>query len=209
MTMQHQTFQMCPPDLFVEHTSIPIIRPLQSVSRETPATNSPLGVWKQWYALPKTPLVVTAEFAAADEGSLPPLDTVLSVAAMDTAPARWRSAGEAWVVPLPLQLLGVVPIKRKNSPSARIPVWAGTNFMPLEDGNNTEFESLCIGHEETIRTLLREVTRVGSHSVLRLNVRPVALSLAEAEETIRENRPMPEDTTHFAPPYRFDWAGLR
>lgn len=205
----NKPFQTYPPDLYIENTDVPVIRPLQSVSRETPPPHSPLGLWKQWYALPKTPLMVNAEFAAAIEGPLPPLDTVLSIAAMDAASARWRSTGEAWVVPLPLQLLGVVPIKRKNSPNARIPVWASTNFLPTEDGKDTTFESLCIGHEETVRTLLREVTRVGPHTTLRLSVRPVALSIPEAEEAIRENRPLPEHTTHFAPPYKFDWSTLR
>lgn len=210
MTSQHhQTFQTCPPDLYIDNTDVPVIRPLQTVSRETPAPHSPLGLWTQWYALPKTPLMVTAEFAAAIEGPLPPLDTVLSIAAMDAAPARWTSSGEAWVVPLPLQLLGVVPIRRKNSPNARIPVWASTNFLPTEEGTGTTFESLCIGHEETVRALLKEVTRVGQHTPLRLSVRPVALSIPEAEEAISENRPLPEHTMHFAPPYKFDWSRLK
>ena len=187
-----------PADKFMQGgDTAPNLRPLPTSPAHVPPSQTARAIWRRWAALPKVPVMVTAHLEAPLEDTAQ-LDAVLGVGALRLAPDRQAGCGrDAWVIPLPLGLLGVVPVGKH-----RLPVWASTPFAHDIPG---QLDALCLGDLELVRAALAEVWRVADVRVLRWDVRPAPISEAEALEVILAARPLPETHDRFCPPYWHDW----
>lgn len=182
--------------------TVPNLHPMPISPPGTPGREQPRGVWRTWATLPTAPLMIRVKLDRPLDVTAH-LDSVLGMAVMRSAPAPWYRPGhDAWVVPLPLALLGVVPLPHKHNPP-RLPVWASTPFVQETPG---QLEALCIGNADMVRELLgyvHEVEKVPCHG---WTVTPAPLSPTEAREVIMDTRPLPSTHERFTPPYWHDWV---
>lgn len=180
----------------------PNLHPLPTTSRAVALEHTPRHLWQTWYALPKEPLMITASFAEKPADETYQLDALLSTAVRRSIPAPWHfPEQEPRIIPLPLELLGIVPGPAQRQP-LRLPVWASTPLIT----KGQHRVALAIGHAQTVRELLGHLRELDGVTV-RWSVTLLPLSHAEAIETIRHARPMPERTERFTPPYWHDWLG--
>lgn len=186
----------------------PNLAPMPTSSNKARYGDRPQGVWETWWGLPKEPLLVTVNVSGPGTGEALQLDAVLSMAVLRWAQAPWHfGEDEARVIPLPLDLLGIVPLPLTGrSQPPRLPVWASTPLVMEQPGR---LEALCIGHADVLRELLGFVHEVGGRPCRGWQVRAVPLSAAEALEVIQEQRPLPGREDLFTPPYWFDWLALQ
>lgn len=160
-------------------------------------TGSPRDVWRRYYALPKEPLRVVRHQRDPESTNF---DSLLGAAVLQQAEVAWDFNEQyARVIPLPLALLGIVPLQRphKRLEDWRLPVWACTTIKPTDAGD----EVICIGHAETLRDLLTALDGEGAWTVS-----PLPLPDEDARSIIEANRPMPGRDERFTPPYWFDWV---
>lgn len=181
----------------------PNLHPFPAVSRDVPLEYTPREVWREWYALPKSPLIVFARGAGLT-GTYE-LDALLGAAVLRWVPAPWHLENEsgqsiARVLPLPLALLGIVPGPERRNPT-RLPVWASTSLAPAGAAG---LAALCIGHADTVRKLLHKLPDIDGQPVS-WSVADAPIGEAEALATIQQGRPMPDTAERFTPPYWHDW----
>lgn len=186
----------------------PALYPFPTISELADPDASPRRAWKRWWAAEKEPLIVRAELVGHDAPRVPGpyhLDAALSVAAVRGADAAWMFNGQrARVIPLPLDLLGVVHPdegKRARRTWPKLPVWAST---PFEETRPGVWEALCVGNLPAVRELASYLHEIGE-TPARFTVHAAPLPVDVALEIIRERRPMPGRDERFTPPYWFDW----
>ena len=161
-------------------------------------TGSPREVWRRYYSLPKEPLRLVRTVSETESTNF---DSLLGLAVLEQAEVAWDfNEHVARVIPLPLALLGIVPLERphKRLDDWRVPVWACTTIKPTGAGD----EVICIGHADTLRQLLEALDGPDAWTVT-----PLPISEDDAREIIAANRPMPGGIERFSPPYWFDWVG--
>ncbi|GGM60327.1 hypothetical protein GCM10008956_39990 [Deinococcus arenae] len=137
----------------------------------------------------------------------PPLDEFLAVAVQRAYPQVWPpqpSRTSTSVTPLPLALLDTItfPVLGEDEP-AYLSLWATT---PLIQEDSHQLNTLCLGHQDELRTLLRHITFIRRTRVRAWSVHRVLLSGPYALEVIRAERRLPiprgAEWGGFTPPYR-------
>lgn len=144
--------------------------------------------WEQrrddYAALPKVPLIITAELVTPilhAERELTHLDSILSFAALTNHPVA-SGYDQAAVIPMPLDLVWVSP--------QGLPLWACTPLMPVGDGLATReyWHKRYPSHRADFGDKLNAVTSAGRWKEYRVPVhaqqidRLHALAIGHAEE---------------------------
>lgn len=195
---------------FLDFDGYVMLRPLPVAVDWAEEKDRPKNVWQRFQDLPRVPLLVSVSIEGELKAGNLSLDATLSVAMLRSSEALWIGGDRerfAVVVPLPLDLLGVVelPHKRPNR-TPKLPVWAAGEFAPVS-GQAGRWAALCIGNPAEVRELLSYIHEVGLMPAHSWSVEEVPLSVPQAKEIISAQRPMPDTATRWTPPYHHDWVG--
>lgn len=185
------------------HTA-PRLKPLPASPPTAQGLHRPENLWAHYWALEKQPLRVRAYTNGWRLPGCHHLDAVLGSCQLHVLECVWpRQDHTPRVIPLPLDLLGIVKVPKGNGKPGghRLPVWASTPFEHREKG---VYEALCIGNFRKVEQLLSELIRLGD-VYIEWEIVPLELSREQARLLIGEKRPMPGQAQHFTPPYHWNW----
>lgn len=206
-TIEPATFipKLEPAERFIKPgQTAPRLKPLPASLPQAQGLHRAEILWAHYWDLEKQPLRIRAHTNGRPLPGCHQLDAVLVSCQLHALPCPWpRQDNAPRVIPLPLDLLGIVRVPRGNGKQEghKLPVWASTPFERKESGI---YEALCIGHPQKVMQLLSEMIRLADVPI-EWEIMPLELSWKEARTLISAQRPMPGQAQHFTAPYCWDW----